>query len=206
MNRNEMLDEIVQLEWAAFDKARNEGGRASCQNDWDTFSIMRQSQYQTWPDALLESYLGDLQDATARGWNMIAEKYARMEEYTAPEAYAKIRDLLPPRSDMNRAIIDQIAAIQVQWMEEFAAQYPHMAGNARSIHASEDTEWNTSYETYLKGELGTYSDATLKLYGRFIVELYREGANLARMTMENTAHLYGYATLEDAEAASARNQ
>ena len=150
-----MIDGIVQLEWAAFDKARNEGGRASCQNDWDTFSIMRQSQYQTWPDALLESYLGDLQDATARGWNMIAEKYARMEEYTAPEAYAKIRDLLPPRSDMNRAIIDQIAAIQVQWMEEFAAQYPRMAGNARSIHASEDTEWNTSYETYLKGELGT---------------------------------------------------
>ncbi|MDO4356346.1 MAG: DUF4125 family protein [Clostridia bacterium] len=201
MNRDEMIEEIVRLEWEAFDKARNEGGRASCQNDWDTFSIMRQSQYQTWTDELLASYLADLRDATARGWNMIAEKYGRMEEYTAPEAFAKIKDILPPRSDAHRAIVDQIAVIQVQWMEEFAAQYPRMAGNARSIHASEDTEFNTSYETYLKGELGTYSDATLKLYGRFVVELYRKGANLARLTMENTARLYGYADLDAAEAA-----
>ncbi len=204
MNRNEMIDEIVELEWAAFDKARNEGGRASCQNDWDTFSIMRQSQYRTWPDELLASYLADLRDATARGWNMIAEKYGRMEESTAPEAYAKIRDILPPRSEAHRAIVDQIAAIQVQWMEEFAAEYPRMAGNARSIHASEDTELNTSYETYLKGELGTYSDATLKLYGRFVVSLCRQGENLARMTMENTAKLYGYADLRAAEAALAK--
>ena len=204
MKRDEMIDEIVQLEWAAFDKARNEGGRASCQNDWGTFSIMRQSQYMTWPDELLASYLTDLRDATARGWNMIAEKYGRMEAYTAPEAYAKIRDILPPRSDMHRAVVDQIAAIQVQWMEEFAAQYPHMAGNARSIHASEDTEWNTSYETYLKGELGTYSDATLKLYGRFVVDLYRQDRNLAEMTMDNTARLYGYADLAAAEAALAK--
>ena len=204
MDKQEMINRIVALEWKWFDRARNEGGRANCQDDWSTFFIMRQSQYLTWTEPLLASYLADLEDADARGWNMVAEKYGRMEEYTAPEAYAKIRDLLPPRSDMHRELIDQIATIQVAWMEEFAKAYPSMAGNARSIHASEDTETNTSYETYLKGELGTYSDATLLQYGRFVADLAKAGKNLAFMTMENTARLYGYADLDAAEAASAK--
>ena len=40
----------------------------------------------------------------------------------------------------------------------------------------------------------------MKLYAQFIVNLAREGKNLAYMTIENTAHLQGYATLEDAES------
>ena len=46
---NEALAEkIAELEFEAFDKVKNEGGRADCQNDWATFSIMRKSQYLTW--------------------------------------------------------------------------------------------------------------------------------------------------------------
>ena len=75
-----------------------------------------------------------------------------------------------------------------------------MAGNARRIHTTEDTLWDTSYETYLRGELGTYSDRTLELYGRFVVELARRDLNLAYLIMENTAKLYGYQSLEEAEA------
>ena len=89
--------------------------------------------------------------------------------------------------------------MQVAWMEEFAADYPYLASNARSIHTYEDNGWNTSYETYLRGELSTYSDETLDLYGRFITRLCRENLNLAEMTMENTALLYGYSSLEDLE-------
>ncbi|MGN1171209.1 MAG: DUF4125 family protein, partial [Lachnospiraceae bacterium] len=66
-------------------------------------------------------------------------------------------------------------------------------------HTGEDTLWNTSYETYLRGELSTYSDRTLELYGRFITELCRQGKNLAEMTLSNTAVLYGYESLEDLE-------
>jgi hypothetical protein len=84
-------------------------------------------------------------------------------------------------------------------MEEFAAEYPKLSGNARSIHTSEDNLYNTSAETYLRGELMTYSDATLTLYGRFVVALSKENKNLSRMTMENTVHLYGYESLEQAE-------
>ena len=85
-------------------------------------------------------------------------------------------------------------------MEDFAKRFPKTAGNARSIHTSEDTPYNTSYETYLRGELGTYSDNTLDLYGRFIADLCLKEQNLAEMTMRNTAFLYGYSSLEDLEA------
>ena len=84
-------------------------------------------------------------------------------------------------------------------MEEFAGKFPKMAGNARSIHTKEDNAFNTSYETYLRGELGTYSEETFVLYGRFIAKLCSEGRNLAYETMSNTAKLYGYKSVEDAE-------
>ena len=84
-------------------------------------------------------------------------------------------------------------------MEEFAEKFPKMAGNARSIHTNEDTAFNTSYETYLRGEMGTYSESTLILYGRFITGLLQENRNLAYEIMENTAKLYGYESVEAAE-------
>ena len=84
-------------------------------------------------------------------------------------------------------------------MEDFAAKYPKAAGNARKIHSSEDTITDTSYETYLRGELMTYSDKTLSLYGQFIVKLAGTGKNLAFMIMENTARAYGYDGLDALE-------
>lgn len=84
-------------------------------------------------------------------------------------------------------------------MEEFAAQYPHLADNARSVHTAEDSLYNTSYETYLRGEISTYSDKMLELYGRFVVEYAMAGRNLAYDIMTNSVHLYGYENLEAAE-------
>ncbi len=199
MNRDELIERIVSLEWEQFDKVKNEGGRADCQDDWNTFSIMRKSQYMAWDDELLASYCKDLLDADAEGWNLIMEKYARMMKSTAPERYAELVKELPERSAERNNIAEEIIKIQVAWMEDFAAKYPKMAGNARSIHTSEDSAYNTSYETYLRGELGTYSERTFVLYGRFIVELNRKGENLAYNIMNNTAKLYGYADVDDAE-------
>lgn len=195
-----LVNEMVSLEWEAFDKVENEGGRADCQDDWNTFSIMRRSQYLTWDEEMIKSYISDFRQANARGWNLITEKYGRMMESTAPAHYAKIKDSLPKLPEMKKEIIEEIVKIQVDWMEEFAARYPKAAGNARSIHTSEDTPFNTSYETYLRGELSTYSDATLDLYGRFITRLCKENQNLAEITMGNTALLYGYSSLEDLES------
>ena len=114
------------------------------------------------------------------------------------------QDNFPVLTDEKKAIIDQIAQIQVKWMEEVAEKYPAMGARARRIHTYEDYAYDTSYETYLRGELGTYSDKMLELYAGFIVELYSQGRNLAYETMQNTARLYGYDSLESAERFMAR--
>lgn len=199
MTREELIATIIRLEWEAFDRVENEGGRAECQSNWTVFEIMRKSQYLEWTDDMLISFIDDFNKANERGWNLITEKYGRMEKSTAPAEYEKIKYSFPPHTEEQDAIIEQIVDIQVGMMEEMAAKYPFMAGNARSIHTSEDTEWNTSYETYLRGELGTYSERTLLLYGRFIAELAAKGGNLAYDIMSNTARLYGYNSVEDAE-------
>jgi len=199
MSREELIDTMVKLEWQAFDKVINEGGRADCQDNWNTFSIMRKSQYMTWTNDMLVSYINDFTRANASGWNLITEKYGRMEESTAPERWMEIKDQFPPVSEEKKAIIETIVAMQVGMMEEFAAKFPKASSNARSIHTSEDNPYNTSYETYLRGEISTYSDETLILYGRFLANLAAEGKNLAGMIIENTAKLYGYETLEKME-------
>ena len=197
--KEQLVDEIVKMEWEAFDHVKNEGGRASCQDNWLTFEIMRKSQYLTWTTEMLMQYRDDFAANTAKGWNPITEKYARMMESTAPEEYEKLRETLPEISEEKTEIMEGIIAIQVAWMEAFAAKYPKVAGNARSIHTYEDTPYNTSYETYLRGEMGTYSDTMLLLYGAFVAGLAKEGKNLAYLTMEHTVHMYGYADVETAE-------
>lgn len=195
----DMVEKIVELEWKQFDKVKNEGGRADCQDNWGTFSIMRKSQYLAWTAELLESFYQDLLAAESKGWNLIMEKYARMMKSTCPGKYKEFEKDLPKISEERIAIQEEIIKIQVAWMEEFAGKYPKMAGNARSIRTSEDTAYNTSYETYLRGEISTYSENTFLLYGRFITELMKENRNLAYEIMENTAKLYGYSSVEDAE-------
>jgi tetratricopeptide (TPR) repeat protein len=195
--------EIAKLEFAAFDKVQNEGGRASCQNDWPTFRIMRMSQYLTWDRTMLLQYLYDFNRELALGHNLIEEKYGRMMASTAPEQYEKIKAHFPALSDEKKAIIEQICALQVEWMETFAKEYPALADNARSIRTTQDNPFNTSYETYLRGELGTYSDKMLELYARHIVSYAKTGKNPARDIMENSVRMYGYNTLEEAEQKTA---
>ena len=198
--KEELAEQIARQEFAAFDKVKNQGGRADCQDDWFTFSIMRKSQYLTWNRTMLLQYAYDFDRELSRGHNLIEEKYGRMEESTAPSEYEKIKDYFQVISPQKKQIIEEVVALQVKWMEEFAAEYPKLAGNARSIHTYEDHLWNTSYETYLRGELSTYSDKMLELYAKYIVEYARAGKNVARDIMEESVWMYGYEGLDEAEA------
>lgn len=196
----ELAEQIAGLEFEAFDKVKNQGGRADCQDDWFTFSIMRKSQYLTWNQGMLVQYYYDFQREYAKGHNLIEEKYGRMMESTAPTEYEKIKTHFPAIGQEKKQIIEGIVAMQVKWMEEFAAVYPKLAGNARSIHTQEDHLFNTSYETYLRGEISTYSDKMLELYGRYIVAYAKEERNPARDIMEHSVWMYGYEGLDEAEA------
>ncbi|MCR5736284.1 MAG: DUF4125 family protein [Eubacterium sp.] len=197
MEKEQLIEKLIELEYEAFDKTRNVGGRAACQNDWPTFYIMRKSQYLTWNEEMLESFLSDFEEANARGWNLITEKYARMMKSTNPAEYDQIKEILPVQSEWQKNVIEQIVEIQVGWMEEFSKEHPNISSRARVIHTSEDQMDDTSYETYLRGEIGTYSEETLAKYAAFIVGLAKEKKNLAEMIMQNTIELYGYSSFEE---------
>ncbi len=199
MDKRILVDRIVDLEWKAFQEVNNRGGRASCQDNRETFDIMRKSQYLTWSEEMLLQYKKDFEAAFSRGWNMVTEKYARMMESNAKEEYEALKDSLPPVSESGKQLIELIVGIQVGWMEEFAKEYPYLAGQGRAIHSYEDTPYTTSYETYLRGELYTYSPQMLALYAGYILGLKKKGINHSRLVMKFTTAFYGYASLEAAE-------
>lgn len=195
----QLIENIIEQEWEFFQNTSNEGGTASCQEDHETFVIMRSAQFSCFTQELLESYYRDLCEAKAVGRNLITEKYGRMMESTAPQEYQKLAPYFPQHTKERLAITEQIIQIQVEWLEECQRKYPHISAQARVIHTSEDTPYDTSAETYLRGELGTYSDETLVLYGRYVVSLKKAGKNLNEMIFEQQVKSYGYASLEDAE-------
>ena len=110
---DDIIDAIVQLEWKFFDKVQNEGGRADCQNDWQTFSVMRRSQYQAWTGPMLESWLSDLLRAYDEGRNPLTEKYGYMMQSTSPDEYAAIKDQLPVISFQKAAMVGLPALVAV---------------------------------------------------------------------------------------------
>lgn len=195
-----LAEEITKLEWQQFQLTQNEGGRANCQEDWQTFHIMRMSQFLTWPLNLQESYKKDLERADSNGRNLITEKYARMMESTAPEIFERtikpyIKPILEPRKNEQEKII----LTQVKWADDFRNRYTHLGLAMRVLKTSEDTEENTSFETYLRGELSTYSAETFAKYQRFVNNLRAENLNLTQMIITNTVRMYGYDSLEAAD-------
>lgn len=199
--RFERSEAIVATEWQMFQRVRNEGGRAACQDDLATFQLMRMSQFLTWPTDLLDSYAADLADAELTGRNLLTEKYARMMASSEPERYASdLEPHLPQLSAERITIQEEIIATQLEWEADFIARYPRLGAGMRVLRTEQDTLDTTSYETYLRGELGTYSLQTLVRYRDFVATELAEGKNLAEQTVRLTVRLSGYPDLAAAEA------
>ncbi|PFG33220.1 DUF4125 family protein [Sanguibacter antarcticus] len=195
---------IVDHEWDQFQRVNNEGGRADCQGDWPTFHQMRLSQFLTWPLPLLESYAGDLDAADACGANLLTEKYARMMASTEPDRYAQeIAPHLPVLDDARVARQEAIVEVQIGWAVAFRDRYPRLGVAMRVLRTAQDTLTETSFETYLRGELGTYSDRTLGLYDELVEETVAAGENLSEQAITWTVVLGGFTDLAQAEAAQA---
>lgn len=196
--------EIVSHEWEQFQHVRGEGGRASCQDNPAEFEVQRMGQFLTWPMALLDSYAEDLEDADAAGRNLLTEKYARMMESTEPERFAReLAPHLPVLAPERIAAQEAIIAVQLPWARAFHEQYPALGAGMRVLTTAEDTLDSTSFETYLRGELGTYSARTLARYRDLVDALVTAGENLTWRTVAYTVILAGYENLDAAEAAHA---
>lgn len=200
----DLVEEVIRREWDQFQRTENEGGRASCQGNWPMFHQMRASQFMTWPEDLLRSYLDDLDEANRVGRNLVTEKYARMMASTAPDEYReRIEPFIPRLSDERIARQERVITVQVAWARDFRGHYPRLGAAMRVLTTAEDTPEDTSFETYLRGELGTYSDRTMALYEAMVEDLQAAGRNLTEQTVANTVRLGGFADLEEAESTQA---
>lgn len=196
--REQMIDSIIEAEWKMFQNVHNIGGRADCQDDFKTFEIMRASQAESWSEAMLESYLDDLNAAENSGRNLISEKYARMMQATSPLEYARIEHLLPLLDPKAFELIEKIVMIELEWGQELIEKYPYIVKRGRPLFSTEDSISVTSTETYLRGELATYSLRTLELYLEHIQKGQSENINGAAITLLYMMKQYRFTSLEEA--------
>jgi hypothetical protein len=199
---DDIVENIISLEWDMF-QAVNEGGpRAGCQDDRFTFEGMRRGQFEAWSQEACASYLDDLLGAVLGSRNLVTEKYIHMMKYTSPIQYAELmkriqqpgNDVIELAQKISDKLLDQTAAL--------FAKYPYVTGSGRPLRSVSDFSGVTSIETYQLGELLTYSLNTLKVLMKDLLYLDSKGQSLAQMILENSIRHYGYKTLEDAEAAT----
>lgn len=194
-----LLSAILPIEWQMFSRV-NEGvaPQAWCQQMPKTFAIMRSAQALSWTPEVMESYLGDLQDAVALGRNLMTEKYARMMRLQGriPDDASAL--VAPPSAEVE-AIIQRIVEVSAQWRTESTEKYPKLISRGRVQSAADEGEDNVSFETYLQGELETYSPRTLELYLKMVELALSEGVNLEEECLKNTVSAYGFHSLEEAE-------
>lgn len=188
MEKEELIKKILETEWQYFTKLNNIGGRADCQDNKEDFIIMRKSQWETFDEETLKSYYADLNLTI----NPLFIKYAEMMENNMPEKYEEIKDKLPRITAKKSELVEKIMVIYMKWEEEFFVKYPNYADMGRPLYSSSDDKVETSIETYLRGELLSYSERTLELYLKYIVEMKEKNINLAIKNMDNIAKYQGF--------------
>ena len=119
--------------------------------------------------------------------------------YTAPAQYAALCNRLPVISEPKERLVEKIVAIQLKWQEDYARRYPRVARGSRPTDHSADADYVTSFETYLRCELYTYSERTLRAYLSHAEELARRGGNMTIQNLEYMAKLYGFSSLQEME-------
>lgn len=188
-----IIDEILEKEWKLFSKLNNIGGRASCQDNKDDFFIMRTAWWKTFNLETLVSYVEDLSSDST---NPLYQKYGHMMEYNMPAEYKKIKFSLEELKEEKVILVNEIMQIYMLWEEEFFEKFPIYSSMGRPLYSKADDLEDTSVETYLRGELSSYSLKTLNLFFKYIKEL---NINLAIKNMDYLAEMQGFKDSIDVE-------
>ena len=179
MDRQELLKQIIDLELDMFERVKT-AEPSLCQERPEAFKSMRAMTHSVLSDDTLESYLEDLQQAKTNGKNLLTLKYARMGGQ------------IPPLKDNPK--INEIVQIEERWMVELSQQYPNtIKGEA-------------GFGIYLSSELETYSDRTLELYAKDVLDANKEGCNLAKDRFNWLFSRIGYGSIAEAEEKARKTQ
>ncbi len=173
--KEDLIGKIIAIELEMFQNVKSRG-HAACQELPKTFRMMRWMAHSVLGEDTLASYLDDLEKAREAGRNLMTEKYARME------------GLIPSLKQDPEVlgILEKITRIEESWLEEFSRRYPEIVKGG-----------GTGFGNYLRCELETYSDRTLHLYLRDVIEARQEGINHAEKSYENLFRKLGYESLDE---------
>jgi hypothetical protein len=180
--KDNLIENILGLELNMFLNVPSRDP-ASCQENPDAFRLHRGAQFSVWSEETLRSYLDDLSKAKEQGHNLMTLKYARME------------NLVPPLN--VNPIIEIIVHMELEAQREMLSRYPNFIGQGRSLE--DDSAGATSFKTYLRGELETYSDRTLELLYEDIRQIKDRGQNFAQQVYSNLVKNLGYHSIDELE-------
>lgn len=180
--KERLIEAILKIELRMF-LTVNPVRTSACQEDPDGFRLHRRAQFLAWPEETLQSYLEDLRGADERGENLMRRKYARMQD--------------PPAESGPE--LEKIVSLEMDWQRAMFRDYPAVMSGARPLTDDRTREEMTSFETYTRGELETYSPRTLGLLRRDLVAMRARGESLSEKIYDHLVRALGYASLEDAE-------
>ncbi len=111
--------------------------------------------------------------------------------------YARMEGLIPAVNDSR--FIDLIAGVLVTWQEAFIREYPHIMSGGRPLTPKEEKGNLVSFETYLRGELETYSEKTLAFLYDDILRCQNQGGTFPKIIYTYLVREKGYDSLDRAE-------
>lgn len=173
-SREELLHDIVAIELRMFLTVQT-ADPTTCQEQPETFKLMRRAGFHVLSTETLESYLQDLEEALDEDRNLVTLKYARIDE------------LIPCLND--NPIIGKIVEIEERSFKELDKKYPSTFRNRADFAAV----------IYLRSELETYSDRTLELYLKDLTKALDEGRNLIAERYTYLFKQLGYNSIDDME-------
>ncbi len=151
MNKEISITDVVSNEWEMFTNTNNIGRRSSCQDQKGNFIASRAAYWNMFDEQVLSSYLNDLSNAKSNKINLAAQKYGYMMESTDPDYFKTIKHLLVPVSDKKLKLVDSIMLIYMKWEESLISS--SLDNKNRVLYKQYDSKYNTSVETYMRGEL-----------------------------------------------------
>jgi len=196
MDTQQIIDAIIALEWKMLISVTALDDPFGCREDPVTFQIMRRAQHLIWSVDTLEGYLADLKTAEGQRVNMIAERYAHMMKVTHPDEYEQLKAKLRPVAPEAYTLVERLMEVFSVYGNQVDKAFPCVRASGRP--STEDGSW-TSVETYLQGELLTYSVNTLRLCSRDALLARDKGINLSELNLRYIAAFYGFSSLEEME-------
>jgi hypothetical protein len=182
--KDNIIETILEIELRMF-LTVNPMPTSGCQEYPESFKLHRRAQFHPWSEEALGSYLEDLHEAEEHADNLMRRKYARMQ------------GLLPPAA--GGPVLEEIVRLKMDWQRAMFRDYPAVMSGARPLTDEGTRAQMTSFETYARGELETYSERTLELLHRDLLEMKSRGESLSEKVYDYLVRASGYPSLAEAE-------